>query len=76
MRDDDHGRNEQVHGSVGSHDLFFCGIHVAKENPKFQVITIHYCDGRAAHVRTADEHVRIGRRQVTVLTRPLLSGTV
>ena len=28
---------------VGNHHLHFCGIHVAKNDPKFQIITQHYC---------------------------------
>ena len=30
-------------GPIPNHDLFFCGFHVAKKNPKFQVTTMHYC---------------------------------
>jgi hypothetical protein len=33
-------------GPVRNHDLFFCGFHVAKKNPKFQVTTMHYCGMR------------------------------
>jgi hypothetical protein len=42
----DHG-NKTVEGSPmsGGH-AHFCGIHVAKNNPKFQLVTQHYC---AAH---------------------------
>ena len=29
-----------------SNRLFFCGFHVAKENPRFQVTTMHYCGMR------------------------------
>jgi hypothetical protein len=28
---------------VSNHHLFFCGFHIAKKNPKFQVTTMHYC---------------------------------
>lgn len=28
---------------IRNHDLFFCGIHVAKKNSKSQVTTMHYC---------------------------------
>jgi hypothetical protein len=31
---------------IGNHGLFFCGFHVAKGNPKFQVTTMHYCGMR------------------------------
>jgi len=31
---------------VGNHSLFFCGFHIAKENPRFQVTTMHYCGMR------------------------------
>lgn len=34
-------------GPLHSHQAFFCGIHMAKKDPKFQLITQHYC---AAHV--------------------------
>jgi hypothetical protein len=33
---------------LANHHLHFCGIHVAKNNPKFQIVTQHYC-GHAAH---------------------------
>ena len=33
-------------GPIRNHDLFFCGFHVAKKNPKFQVTTMHYCGMR------------------------------
>jgi hypothetical protein len=31
---------------VGNHHLFFCGFHIAKKNPHFQVTTMHYCGFR------------------------------
>lgn len=31
---------------IGNHHLFFCGFHVAKQNPEFQVTTMHYCGMR------------------------------
>jgi hypothetical protein len=31
---------------VGNHSLFFCGFHIAKKNPRFQVTTMHYCGMR------------------------------
>jgi hypothetical protein len=31
---------------ISNHHLFFCGFHVAKKNPKFQVTTMHYCGMR------------------------------
>ena len=34
-------------GPIGNHGLFFCGFHVAKNNPEFQVTTMHYCGMRA-----------------------------
>jgi hypothetical protein len=37
---------DKVMGTVRNHDLFFCGFHVAKENPEFQVTTMHYCGMR------------------------------
>jgi hypothetical protein len=36
----------QVMGPVRNQALFFCGFHVAKENPEFQVTTMHYCGMR------------------------------
>jgi hypothetical protein len=36
----------KVMGPVRNHSLFFCGFHVAKENPEFQVTTMHYCGMR------------------------------
>src|SRR5258706_3203630 len=50
-----HGRKEQqmnrrgagqFMGAISNHDLFFCGFHVAKKNPRFQVTTMHYCGMR------------------------------
>lgn len=32
--------------AVGNHALHFCGIHIAKANPKFQLVTQHYCGMR------------------------------
>ncbi|HUC21566.1 MAG TPA: DUF1264 domain-containing protein [Streptosporangiaceae bacterium] len=37
---------DQVMGPVRNHALFFCGFHVAKNNPEFQVTTMHYCGMR------------------------------
>src|SRR5258708_2018974 len=34
--------------AISNHDLFFCGFHVAKKNPGFQVTTMHYCGMRGA----------------------------
>jgi len=31
---------------VSNHNLFFCGFHIAKKNPEFQVTTMHYCGMR------------------------------
>jgi len=31
---------------VSSLHAHFCGIHIAKKNPKFQLVTQHYCAGR------------------------------
>jgi len=33
-------------GPIGNHSLFFCGFHAAKQNPEFQVTTMHYCGMR------------------------------
>jgi hypothetical protein len=33
-------------GPIGNHGLFFCGFHIAKRNPEFQVTTMHYCGMR------------------------------
>lgn len=32
---------------IGNHGLFFCGFHIAKNTPEFQVTTMHYCGMRA-----------------------------
>jgi hypothetical protein len=37
---------DKVMGPIGNHSLFFCGFHIAKENPDFQVTTMHYCGMR------------------------------
>ena len=45
----DHGKDEKAgdgHGPMGKSHLHFCGIHMAKSNPKLQFVTQHYC---AAH---------------------------
>src|SRR6476620_5544158 len=34
----------------GNHSLHFCGIHVAKKDPSFQIITQHYCGPIAGNV--------------------------
>lgn len=46
----DHGAKkegaEKFMVPIGNHHLFFCGFHVAKKNPKFQVTAMHYCGMR------------------------------
>lgn len=45
----DHGKEAKPadgHGPMGKSHLHFCGIHMAKANPKLQFVTQHYC---AAH---------------------------
>jgi hypothetical protein len=42
---------EGAHGPLHAGHVHFCGIHIAKKDPKFQIITQHYC---AAH--STDEH--------------------
>ena len=46
----DHGKKDgkagEGHGPMGKPHLHFCGIHMAKANPKLQFVTQHYC---AAH---------------------------
>jgi hypothetical protein len=37
---------EELMGPVGSLHAHFCGIHIAKKNPKFQLVAQHYCSGR------------------------------
>src|SRR5258705_10620876 len=39
-------RADQFRAPIGNHDMFFCGFHVAKKNPTFQVTTMHYCGMR------------------------------
>ena len=45
---DGHGEtgDNKMMAPVGNQHLFFCGFHVAKKNPKFQVTTMHYCGMR------------------------------
>jgi hypothetical protein len=40
------GELDKVMSPIGNHGLFFCGFHIAKENPEFQVTTMHYCGMR------------------------------
>jgi hypothetical protein len=42
---DSHGTtsDNKMWAPVSNHHLFFCGFHIAKKNPKFQVTTMHYC---------------------------------
>jgi hypothetical protein len=46
----DHGKQEGGGGDMpaplGGLHAHFCGIHVAKKNPKFQLVTQHYCSAR------------------------------
>jgi hypothetical protein len=50
---DGHGGDDKVKADEGmmapAHalHLHFCGIHIAKNNPKFQLITQHYCMSRS-----------------------------
>ena len=37
------GPHKEGESPVGGGHLHFCGIHMAKNNPKFQIITQHYC---------------------------------
>jgi len=46
-----HGEAKPGGPLAGSH-VHFCGIHLAKNNPKFQVITQHYCAG---HTTTGED---------------------
>lgn len=42
---DGHGKaaDDKVMAPLGNHHLHFCGFHVAKNNPKVQIVTQHYC---------------------------------
>ncbi len=42
----DKGDNSQM-APVQALHLHFCGIHIAKTNPKFQIITQHFCMSRS-----------------------------
>jgi hypothetical protein len=42
----DHGAKGDAAGPMAGPHAHFCGIHMAKKNPQFQIITQHYC---AAH---------------------------
>ena len=47
---DDKGREHAEGGMMAPAQalhLHFCGIHIAKNNPKFQLITQHYCMSRS-----------------------------
>jgi hypothetical protein len=42
----DHGKADGGRmGPVGNLHLHFCGIHVAKKDPRIQIVTQHYCGG-------------------------------
>lgn len=41
-----HPAAQSAKGPVGGFQLHFCGIHVAKNNPKFQITTQHFCGHR------------------------------
>lgn len=41
-----HGDKPAAGGPVGGFHMHFCGIHVAKANPKIQLIVQHYCGPR------------------------------
>ena len=43
----DHPAGKAVHGPLGAPHFHFCGIHMAKKNPKLQFITQHYCTSHA-----------------------------
>jgi len=47
---DDHGEKKDPHASPlsGAH-AHFCGIHMAKKDPKFQLVTQHYCTAHTEH---------------------------
>ena len=40
------GGADTFRAPIRNHDRFFCGFHVAKKNPKFQVTTMHFCGMR------------------------------
>jgi hypothetical protein len=48
-RADTHGHAKTTDGKMmaplGNHHLHFCGIHVAKHDPRIQLVTQHYCGG-------------------------------
>jgi hypothetical protein len=39
----DHGGGKEGDGPLSGKPHHFCGIHMSKQNPKFQLITQHYC---------------------------------
>src|SRR5688572_20310466 len=45
--DDAHGTSPP--GPMTGPHAHFCGIHVAKNNPRFQLIAQHYCTAHAGH---------------------------
>jgi len=46
-------RADKLMAPISNHHLFFCGFHVAKKNPKFQVTTMHYCGMRGEGDQTS-----------------------
>jgi hypothetical protein len=48
---DDHHAHGGGRGPLAGPHAHFCGIHVAKRDPKFQLITQHYCCAHSEHGR-------------------------
>ena len=50
-KDDGHGsqtvKSSPFMDPVNGIHAHFCGIHIAKKNPKFQIVTQHYCSARS-----------------------------
>lgn len=43
----DHGAKDGPESPVASPHAHFCGIHIAKKDPKFQMVVQHYCVGHS-----------------------------
>jgi hypothetical protein len=47
----DHGPGKTAGGPLAGPHAHFCGIHAAKKDPKFQLVTQHYCAAHTEHGR-------------------------
>ncbi len=54
---EDHGapKNNDGDSPVAGPHAFFCGIHIAKRDPKFQIVTQHYCTAHTGEGHSAEQ---------------------